>query len=100
MHAILINPDTNQIKSVKVGFSWTMFFWGFFPCLFRGDWKWAVVTLLASSFSFSLFALVFAFLYNKVYINDLIDKGYVPKSSHDSDILATKGIASPLPYDD
>lgn len=40
------NPQTDQIKQVKVGFSWTMFFFGFWVPLIRGDWKWLVVMLL------------------------------------------------------
>ena len=30
-------------KEVKVGFSWTVFFFGLFVPLFRGDLKWAAI---------------------------------------------------------
>ena len=42
----LKNPNTNQFKQVKIGFSWTMFFFGFWVPLFRGDWKWLIIMLL------------------------------------------------------
>ena len=98
MHAILTNEQTGQLKDVKVGFSWTMFFWGFWPCLFRGDWKWCAITLLAQGFSFGAFPIVFAFLYNKLYINDMIANGWVPNSDADYAILQAKCIYAPSPY--
>ena len=47
MKVNLSNSSTNQVKQVKVGFSWTVFFFGIFPPLFRGDWKWFGIILLA-----------------------------------------------------
>lgn len=35
MKISLVNPVTNQIKRAKIGFSWTTFFFGFWPAIFR-----------------------------------------------------------------
>ncbi|MDB5716652.1 MAG: hypothetical protein JWM38_79, partial [Sphingomonas bacterium] len=42
---ILENPNTGQLREAPIGFSWTMFFFGFFPPIFRGDWKWFGIIL-------------------------------------------------------
>jgi len=89
-------------KNVKVGFSWTTFFFGFLPALFRGDLKWAVIMLLIAaiigSFTFGIGAtvvsIVFSFIYNKIYIKGLLEKGYGPATQEDSAILQQKGIIS------
>lgn len=65
-----------EIKSAPVGFSWTVFFFGGWPALFRQDWMWGVILILANIFTYCFAGLVFSFFYNKMYIKSLIDKGY------------------------
>ncbi|WP_023604286.1 hypothetical protein [Aliivibrio logei] len=77
---IMENPNTGQIKEAPVGFSWTVFFFSFFPALFRGDWKWAIIMFIIASLTMGLSGLVFMFIYNKLYIKDLISDGYKVKS--------------------
>ena len=80
----LKNIDTGVIKTAPTGYSWTTFFFGFFPALFRGDLKWAVISLIAGSVfgSFTLFIgtfiydAIFAAFYNKIYIKDLMAKRF------------------------
>lgn len=79
MKVLLQNPNTGQAKNVKIGFSWTVFFWGWIPAACRQDWKWTLIIFLAGSATLSISTIVLAFLYNKIYIQDLIDtKGYRP----------------------
>jgi hypothetical protein len=77
---ILENPKTGHIKEAPVGFSWTVLFFGFFPPLFRGDWKWAIIIFLLSCLTIGFSNLIFMFIYNKLYIKDLVGAGFKVKS--------------------
>ena len=77
---IFENPKTGAIKKAPVGFSWTTAFFGFIPALTRGDWKWAIIMLILYVFTLGLSAFVFMFIYNKLYIKDLIGSGFKAKT--------------------
>lgn len=87
--AILENPRTGQIRRAPVGFSWTMFFWGPFAPMFRGDWKWAIILFIiaiiaaavSGGFLGWLPGIVGAFLWNKSYLNRLISDGFQLKAT-------------------
>ncbi|WAM37875.1 DUF2628 domain-containing protein [Leuconostoc pseudomesenteroides] len=101
MRVNLSNPITNTFKQVKVGFSWTTFFFGCLPALFRGDWKWFGIMLgidvVTGAFTFGIAAavvgIVMAFIYNKLYITDLINNGYVPGDDSSKKALLSKGFS-------
>lgn len=86
------NEQTNQFKQTKLGFSWTMLFFGVFVPLFRGDWKWFLVSLVIEIFTAGLAWFVFPFFYNKIYINELLEKGFVPADEVTESALRDKGI--------
>lgn len=101
MHATLTNQNTGMIKQVKVGYSWTFFFFSFWVPLIRGDWKTTIIALLVwlgglftYGFGSAAFAIIYAFFYNKNYTNDLINQGYLPSSEQDKNILVGKGYIS------
>ena len=72
-----LKNDNGVTKQVKKGFSWTMLFFGIFVPLIRGDIKWFVISLVAAFVTVGISWLVFPFIYNKLYLNDLLNKGYV-----------------------
>lgn len=90
------------VKEVKVGFSWTTFFFGFFPALFRGDLKWAAIMFITSAligiftlgFGAWIPGIIFSFVYNKMYIKELLEKGYHPADDYAQESLRSKGIVA------
>lgn len=88
---IILKNHVGQLKQIKVGFSWTMFFFGCFVPICRGDWKYAIISLLAALITGGISWLVFPFFYNKVYINDLIGSGWLPAEEVSRSILIQKG---------
>lgn len=91
---VMMQHDSGIKKKVKMGFSWTVFFFGFFVPLLRGDYKWALILFLFASIAGSasegagglLVSIVFAFLYNKIYIKGLLEKGYRPPVSYEEEL--------------
>lgn len=75
------NPHTGQLKEAPVGFSWTVFFFGFFPALFRGHWAGFAILFIAAIVTFGLSGLVFMFIYNKMYVKHLISDGFKAKAA-------------------
>ena len=74
------NSHNGQTRQAPEGFSWTVFFFGVFPPLFRQDFAGFAIMLLAAVVTFGLSNLVFMFTYNSWYINRLADNGYVKTS--------------------
>jgi hypothetical protein len=99
MHVRLKNA-AGGLKNAKLGFSWTTFFFGFFPALFRGDLKWAAIMFITSVvvgiFTLGIGAwipgIIFSFIYNNMYIKELLEKGYHPADEYTQSALQTKGI--------
>ena len=79
----LQHPQFEVIKQAPVGFSWTVFFFGFFPPIFRGDWKWGLIIFVLAICTFGIANLVFMFIYNKLFIQSLLDQGYVSIDSEE-----------------
>lgn len=82
-------------KQVKLGFSWTMLFFGIFVPLFRGDFKWTIITMLVSLVTVGLGWFVFPFIYNKIYIKELLEAGWIPGDDMSRDALRTHGLPVP-----
>ena len=74
-----INPHTGELRTAPVGYSWTVLFFGFFPPLIRSDWKWGLIMVIVAFPTFGLSGVVFSFLYNKLYVKELVQKGFKVK---------------------
>ncbi|MCM3288795.1 MULTISPECIES: hypothetical protein [Paenibacillus] len=99
---ITLKNAAGGLKNAKLGFSWTTLFFAFFPALFRGDLKWACIMFICS-FLFGLFTLgigawipgiIFSFIYNKMYIKELMEKGYHPADEQSRSAMQAKGMVA------
>ncbi len=86
----LVNSE-GQLRTAKVGFSWTTFFFGFLVPIFRGDAKWAVIMFVASILTLFLAQIVLSFTYNGTYVRELLSKGYRPEDEYSRAVLVAKG---------
>jgi hypothetical protein len=75
------NPRTGQKRDAPVGFSWTTLFWGPIPMIYRGNWKWAAIIIIAGIVTFGISNIAFAFFINKSHIRDLINDGFEGKAA-------------------
>lgn len=103
MSKVLLTHESGLKKEVKCGFSWTVFFFGFLVPLIRGDLKGAAIMfvlevgLWASTGEGGIWivGLIFCFTYNKLYINELLKKGYKPENETEKTKLIGYGILMP-----
>ena len=73
------NPHSGKMKEAPVGFSWTTLFFGPFPMIFRGAWKWFVICFIIAALTGGLSSIVFMFIINKIYIKEMISDGFKAK---------------------
>lgn len=88
---IFLKNQNGLTKRTKLGFSWTMLFFGIFVPLIRGDFKWAIITLLAAAVTCGISWLVFPFIYNKIYIKEHLQNGWIPADEMSENALKSKG---------
>lgn len=60
-------------KEVKVGFSWTVFFFGWFALAIRGQY----VPAILGFFTFNLSSLYFMFAANRLLARNMVENGWV-----------------------
>tara|TARA_Y100000996_G_C22461889_1_gene618421 strand:- start:604 stop:909 length:306 start_codon:yes stop_codon:yes gene_type:complete len=88
------NPQTGAVKQAPIGFSWTIFFWGVFPPFFRGDIKYGLILLFTFWFGA---VLIFMFIYNKLYLSDLVAAGYQSIDGEDMTNIAASKVGMVIP---
>lgn len=91
---MIVNLKNNMggFIQAKVGVSWTYFFFGSFVPLFRGDFKWFILTMIFAICTFGLSHLYFMFAYNKIYIKEKIQQWYKPEGEIARGFCKAKGI--------
>lgn len=93
------------MKNGFYGFSWTTFFFGFFPALFRGDFitfiGGFVIAVIVGLLTFGVGAfcigIVWAFMYNKYYTRKLLERGYALAGSEGENALAASALGMAMP---
>ena len=106
----LKHATSGVMKECPTGFSFTTFLFGFFVPLFRRDFKWAAIMLVASiaygvlleelnisAGSGLAIPFFFGFYYNEQFIKDALEKGYVPADEPSRAWLVSKKILMPEP---
>lgn len=79
------HKENNLEKKAYIGFSWTSLLFGFFPAMFRGDWKGVAIYLAICIFAGAATVgvastalwIIWPFIYNKWYARRLIENGYI-----------------------
>ena len=89
-HASVVLTDGIATKNAPVGFSWTTFFFSFFPAFIRGDWRYGLLFLVLNILTSGLSAIVVSFFYNKWYIKSMLSRGWKVNSIHLTDEMSIK----------
>lgn len=92
------HPQSGRIKEAPVGLSWTSLFFGFFPALLRGHWVIAIVMLILGFITFGISGIIFAFIYNKMYIKHLIGEGFKATSASQDMNFLTQKMGQQIPH--
>jgi uncharacterized membrane protein (Fun14 family) len=96
----LKHKDSGIVKTGFYGFSWTTFFFGFFPALFRGDFITfiggfvvsAIIAVMTFGIGAFFIGLVWAFMYNKYYTRKLMENGYELAGTDSENALAAAAL--------
>lgn len=75
---VSLQNGAGLIRQVKVGFSWTSFFFGGLPFFFRGMPVQGLIWVILSMVTFGLSNLYLMFVINKQTAHYYLEHGYVP----------------------
>ncbi|MFE4029224.1 hypothetical protein ACFX4N_24005 [Priestia sp. YIM B13551] len=88
----LTHKQSQVIKQHKVGFSWTTFFFGGWVAMFRGQWSEVAKWVFLNPITIGIWGIVQCWTANGKTITSSLEKGYVPNTQADADLLISKGI--------
>ena len=72
----IVHADSGLVKTGYIGYSWTYLLFGWFVPLVRGELGVAVLHLVITIVSAGLSQLIFAFIYNRQYMNRMLTSGW------------------------
>lgn len=95
-HSIISLEQNGITKAAPIGFSWTTLFFGPIPALLRGHILMGAILLALAIITAGISSIIAAFIYNKMYVTYLIEKGYrfkdVQRGKSKEDIQQLLGI--------
>jgi hypothetical protein len=92
---VSMKNDAGMIRQVKVGFSWTAFFFGGLPFFFRGIPVYGFLWILLAVCTVGFSNLILAFLINKQTAHSYLERGYKPIGDGWNLAAPKWGIATP-----
>ena len=75
---VIFKNKMGVTKKVKVGYSWTVLFFGGFPMLFRGMPMHGILLIMLGFMTFGLSSIIYSFMANKATAIYAMEHGYEP----------------------
>lgn len=75
---VAFKNQAGVLRDAKVGFSWTVFFFGGLPFFFRGMPLHAVGFIIAGLITWGISNIIVAFIGNKMTAKYYLENGYLP----------------------
>jgi hypothetical protein len=94
MAKVKLKNKVGVVKELKVGFSWTTFFFGGWVALFRGQWGEVVKWWLLNPITIGIWGICQCWTANKKHVISYIEKGYEPATDSDRSILVQRNIVA------
>ena len=92
---VTMRNSVGVTREVKLGFSWTMLFFGPLVPLFRGDLKWTLLSLILDVLTCGIGWLILPFTYNKSYVKGLLYAGWLPADERSRNAMIRRGLPVP-----
>ena len=94
---INLRHSSGVTKRIKLGFSWTLLFFGLWVPIFRGDFRNLFRIWLLSIVTLSIYYWVSCWTYNTRFTKGLLEKGYLPADETAKNELIRRNIISSAP---
>ncbi|MBG9444244.1 DUF2628 domain-containing protein [Cytobacillus firmus] len=94
MAKVLLKNQGGVVKELKVGFSWTTFFFGGWVAMFRGQWGEVAKWFFLNPITLGIWGLAQCWTTNKKTVVSFIEKGYEPATDNDKALLVQKQIVA------